>query len=134
MNALDGPPRVSVVIPVKNGERYLAEAIESIRGQALPSHEIVVVDDGSTDGTRRIVEREYPECRYHYQETAGPAAARNAGLRLSRGEMIGFLDSDDVFVPRGLAALHTRLDENEHAAIAMGLVQGDPRADLRAAR
>ena len=80
MNALDGPPRVSVVIPVKNGERYLAEAIESIRGQALPSLEIVVVDDGSTDGTRRIVERAYPACRYHYQETAGPAAARNMRL------------------------------------------------------
>ena len=121
--AVDGLPRVSVVIPVKNGERYLAEAIESIRGQEIPSLEIVVVDDGSTDATRQIVERDYPECRYHYQDTAGPAAARNTGLRLSGGELIGFLDADDVFVPGGLAALHARLGENRDAAIAMGLVQ-----------
>ena len=120
---MDGRPRVSVVIPVKNGERYLADAIASVRRQALPSLEIVVVDDGSTDGTRRIVERDFPECRYRYQETAGPGPARNAGLAMSRGELIGFLDADDVFTDRGLSALCARLDGNEQAAIAMGTVQ-----------
>ena len=123
MKRVDDPPRVSVVIPVKNGERYLAEAIGSVRRQALPSLEIVVVDDGSTDGTRRIVEGDFPECRYRYQDTAGPGPARNAGLAMTRGELIGFLDADDVFVDRGLATLAARLEANERAAIAMGLVQ-----------
>jgi len=116
-------PRVSVVIPVYNGERFIAEAIQSIRRQALDSLEIIVVDDGSTDATKRIVEREWPDCRYLVTDRAGPAAARNAGVLAARGELVGFLDADDVFAKRGLASLHAALGGAGQSDIAMGMVR-----------
>lgn len=89
---------VSVVVPVYNGERYLAEALESVRQQGDTSIEILVIDDGSTDATPDIV-RNWAGVRYVRQENRGPAAARNAGIALAQSDLIAFLDADDLWAP-----------------------------------
>lgn len=85
----------SAIIPTYNRQRLLRDAIESAMRQSCPGLEIIVVDDGSTDGTADMVAREFPRVRYLRQENQGPAAARNLGIAASRGEFIAFLDSDD---------------------------------------
>ena len=98
-------PRVSVVIPVYNMERFVAEAIDSALAQSLPPRdvEVVVVDDGSTDGSRRVIDRYGERVRVVAQRNRGLAAARNAGIHASRGTFLGFLDADDRFHPEKLA-------------------------------
>jgi glycosyltransferase involved in cell wall biosynthesis len=90
---------VSVVIPTYNRARYIAETLESVLAQAYAPVEVVVVDDGSTDDTRAVVERYVPAVTYVWQENAERGAARNRGLALARGEFVAFLDSDDVWLP-----------------------------------
>jgi glycosyltransferase involved in cell wall biosynthesis len=96
-----GGMRVSVVLPVYNGERYLREAIESVYAQTVRPREVVVVNDGSTDGTAVLLD----ELSESYLLTvvtrhrAGQAAARNAGVAAASGELIAFLDHDDVWHP-----------------------------------
>lgn len=101
----DGAPAgaalVSVVIPCYNQAHFLPEAIESVLAQTHPHHEIVVVDDGSTDNTQEIVSR-YPGCRCVRQPNAGLAAARNTGIRRSNGDYLVFLDADDRLLPGAL--------------------------------
>ncbi len=97
-------PRVSVIIPVFNGERFLARAIESALAQTSPPAEVIVVDDGSTDATPRIVEA--LPVAYLRQENQGPAAARNNGCAVASGDYLAFLDCDDVWLP---AKLETQL-------------------------
>ena len=120
---MGGRPRVSIVVPVYNGERFIAEAIASIRRQGIDSLEIVVVDDGSTDGTTRLLARDFPECRCLSQPRAGPAAARNAGIAAAHGSLIGFLDSDDTFAEHGLTRLDAALAAAPNADMAMGMVR-----------
>jgi glycosyltransferase involved in cell wall biosynthesis len=103
---------ISAVIPVFNGEAYLAEAIESVLGQTLPPGEILVVDDGSSDGTARVVERYYPRVIYRRQVNQGPGAARNLGIRESKGDFIAFLDADDLWLPERLEMQKNALDED----------------------
>ena len=93
------PDRVSLVIPVCNGERYLAEAVASALAQTAPHREIIVVDDGSLDGTPEIIRSFGTRLRAVGQENAGVSAARNHGIRLARGEWIAFLDADDRLHP-----------------------------------
>jgi glycosyltransferase involved in cell wall biosynthesis len=95
-------PLVSVVIPVHDGERFLAEAIDSVLAQGYPRREVIVVDDGSTDGSAPIA-RARP-VRYRRQPNRGVAAARNAGLAVAEGELIAFLDQDDMWLPGKLEA------------------------------
>jgi glycosyltransferase involved in cell wall biosynthesis len=99
-------PAVSVVIPVFNAERYIADALESIRRQTLSDVEVIVVDDGSTDNTVREAERFSGSLGLTVmrQKNAGPAAARNAGIRRAQGRHCAFLDADDVMLPERLAA------------------------------
>jgi glycosyltransferase involved in cell wall biosynthesis len=92
------PPLVSVVVPVHNGERFLAETIESLLGQDHPAIEIVAVDDGSTDASAAILGR-FAEVVVITQENQGVAAARNAGLTRARGEFLAFCDQDDLHLP-----------------------------------
>ena len=88
-------PFVSVIIPAYNGEAYLAEAVESTQRQNYHPLEIIIVDDGSTDGTAQIATSFKGEVRYMYQpNSGGPAAGRNRGLKMARGEVIAFLDQD----------------------------------------
>jgi glycosyltransferase involved in cell wall biosynthesis len=92
-------PFLTVIIPVFNAERHIASAIRSILSQEYPFLEILAVDDGSTDGSAEILQS-FPEVVYYYQKNQGPAAARNYGIQLAKGEFILFLDSDDLF-PEG---------------------------------
>lgn len=94
---------VSVVIPAFNAERFLAEAIRSALNQLLPPLEVIVVDDGSTDGTGEIARSFGEPVRCIRRENAGPSAARNRGIREARGEFIAFLDADDRWLPGHLA-------------------------------
>jgi glycosyltransferase involved in cell wall biosynthesis len=107
-------PLVSCIVPVWNGERYLAEALESIFSQTYPHIEIVVVDDGSTDGTPAILSSYSDRILTIRQTQAGPAVARNLGIEKAKGVFIAFLDSDDLWEPRKtelqLARFHQRDD------------------------
>jgi glycosyltransferase involved in cell wall biosynthesis len=94
--------KVSIVIPCYNCEDYIEEAIESALSQDCADKEIIVVDDGSSDGSSRRVER-FPEVRKLSQANAGVSAARNAGLAASAGEFIVFLDADDRLLPGALS-------------------------------
>lgn len=92
-------PSISVVIPAYNSARFLPEAVASVLAQNQPVHEIVIVDDGSTDDTPRIAPLLAPNIVYIRQPNAGPSAARNRGIGEARGEYIAFLDADDQWVP-----------------------------------
>jgi len=97
-----GDPLVSCIVPTYNTERYIEEALDSILAQTYRPLELVVIDDGSTDGTKVRVEKYGTQVRYSWMANSGPAAARNAGLREARGQMIAFLDSDDLWHPEKL--------------------------------
>ena len=105
---------VSVVIPTFDRLVLLRRALESVVGQTRPAEEILVIDDGSTDGTTDAIEAEYPEVVCHRQENRGVSSARNRGVALATGDWIAFLDSDDEWLPtkleRQLAALEGRPD------------------------
>lgn len=96
------PPEISIIIPVYNGEKYLAETLQSILSQTFSSYEIIIVDDGSTDGTRSVLRNFEPKIRFFSQAHAGISAARNRGLAEARGKWIAFLDADDLFMPEKL--------------------------------
>ncbi|NJO41909.1 MAG: glycosyltransferase [Cyanobacteria bacterium CRU_2_1] len=97
-------PRISVVIPTYNCDRYLAEAIDSVLCQTYPAYEVIVVDDGSTDRTQIILQEYGNRIRSVRQYNQGVAVARNHGMLLAQGEWIAFLDADDVFLPDKLEA------------------------------
>jgi glycosyltransferase involved in cell wall biosynthesis len=88
-------PKVSVIIPTYNREKYIGKAVESVLKQSYTDSEIIVIDDGSTDQTGLSLRRFGAEIRYYYQTNAGAGAARNEGIERSRGEWLAFLDSDD---------------------------------------
>jgi cellulose synthase/poly-beta-1,6-N-acetylglucosamine synthase-like glycosyltransferase len=86
---------VSVILPAYNCESYIGAAVESVLKQSYPKLELIVVDDGSTDGTLRALEPYWRHLRIIQQENAGAAAARNTGIRAATGEYLAFLDADD---------------------------------------
>jgi glycosyltransferase involved in cell wall biosynthesis len=116
-------PLVSAIIPVYNGERFLAEAVESILRQPHRVLEIIVVDDGSTDATPEIAARLDPPVRCVRQPNSGPPAARNHGLRQVRGEFVGFLDVDDLWAPDKLEIQLPRLTGVPGADVVVGRTQ-----------
>jgi glycosyltransferase involved in cell wall biosynthesis len=93
-------PRLTVIIPVYNGEQFLPEAIASVGAQGYPEVELIVVDDGSTDSSPAIIDRLGDRARVIRQENAGPAAARNRAMEIATGELISFIDVDDLW-PEG---------------------------------
>ena len=95
-------PLVSIVIPAYNCAAFIDEALQSIYQQTYSHWEIIVVDDGSTDATSSVLAPHLKRIRYVAQENKGTAAARNAGLRRARGDLIAFLDNDDVWLPEKL--------------------------------
>lgn len=100
---MQSQPLVSVIIPVYNCECYLAQAIESVLAQTYQPIELIVVDDGSTDGSAEVAQQFTPHVRYHRQANSGTAVARNRGVTLARGSFLAFLDADDVWVADKLA-------------------------------
>jgi glycosyltransferase involved in cell wall biosynthesis len=94
-----GKPSVSAVITTFNRAEMVVEAVESVLAQTYADLEVLVIDDGSSDGTRIALERLSDRVRYYWQENAGPSSARNRGIELARGDFIAFLDSDDLWMP-----------------------------------
>lgn len=101
---------ISVIIPVYNGERFLREALTSVAEQTVGVAEIVVVDDGSTDGSAAIAES-FPGVTLIRQDNRGVSAARNSGLVAISGSLVAFLDADDVWLPAKLGRQIETLDE-----------------------
>jgi glycosyltransferase involved in cell wall biosynthesis len=124
-------PEVSVVIPAYNAAKFIAMAIDSALAQSYKPSEIIVVDDGSQDNTRSIVEQYENKVRYFHQTNAGPAAARNMGVREARGEWIAFLDSDDYWDRDHLKLLlkHAQ-DHPEAVLIYCGKIWVDEEGNL----
>lgn len=125
------PKLVSVIIPVYNGELYLAEALDSVFAQGYRPIEVIVVDDGSTDNTAAVAKR-YNQVHYLHQANQGPAVARNTGLSHCKGDLISFLDADDLWVPGKLSMQVTYLEVNPEAGCVIGkmknfLQEGIPR-------
>jgi glycosyltransferase involved in cell wall biosynthesis len=118
----DHSPLVSVIIPVYNSERYLAETIESVVAQSYSPVEIIAVDDGSTDGSATVVKR-FPAVRYYFQPNSGIGAARNRGIELARGTFLAFLDADDVWVKDKLALQMASFRGDSALDIVFGYVQ-----------
>jgi glycosyltransferase involved in cell wall biosynthesis len=93
---------VSILIPCYNAERYVGEAIESALGQTYPNVEVIVIDDGSTDGSLEVIRSFGERIRWETGPNRGGSAARNRGIELARGELVQFLDADDLLHPAKL--------------------------------
>lgn len=115
-----GEPLVSVILPVWNREAWIERAVASVQSQTYPRVELLVVDDGSTDGTSRVLDAFGRSLTVLRQAHRGPYAARNLGLRHAAGELIAFIDSDDAWYPRRLERQLPLLRDPE-----VGLVFGD---------
>jgi glycosyltransferase involved in cell wall biosynthesis len=114
---------VSIIIPAYNCERFISETIESVIDQTFRNFEVLIVDDGSTDGLKRIVDEfatRDTRIKYMYQKNRGVSSARNFGFRESHGKFIAFLDSDDVWLPENLELKVNRFDRDN-----VGLVHSD---------
>jgi glycosyltransferase involved in cell wall biosynthesis len=119
------PPNalVSTIIPVHNGAAFLVEALNSVLRQPYQPLEIIVVDDGSVDGTAAIAAQFRRDVRYVYQVNRGPAAARNAGIHLAAGDYFAFLDVDDLWTRNRLSPLVDVLLAHPGVDIVQGLIQ-----------
>ncbi|HET7845419.1 MAG TPA: glycosyltransferase [Xanthomonadales bacterium] len=129
------PPRVSVLMPVYNGERWIREALDSALAQTFRDFEIVVFDDGSTDSSRAIA-LEYQAAnpgrvRVFWQDNQGLARVRNATLRVARGDLLAFLDCDDVWLPHHLATAVACFDrEADLAMVHANIVRIGPSGEV----
>ncbi len=128
-------PKVSVIIPTYNRAHFIAEAIQSVLDQTFTDFEIIVVDDGSTDNTKNVVDGfKDPRIKYIYQENRGVANARNTSIKASSGEHIAFLDSDDMWLPENLELKVKLLDACPDAALVSSdyyIFDSDTGATLR---
>jgi hypothetical protein len=124
------PPTVSVIIPTYQRRELVEQAVASVMAQTYRDFELIVIDDGSTDGTREALPA-LPgvdgRLRYHWQPNRGVAAARNAGLRLARGPIVTFLDSDNLWRPNHLETVTRALERHPEAVLAFSR----PRARRR---
>ncbi len=119
-------PKVSVIIPAYNAEKYIAETLDSVVNQTYSDFEVIIVDDGSKDGTVSIIKQyqgKYPEkIRLIQKENGGPASARNVGIKVATGEYIAFIDADDLWLPR---KLEKQISFFESQPTQVGLVYTD---------
>ena len=109
---------VTVIVAAYNGEKFLRQALESVFRQDYDPYEVVFVDDGSVDGTAEIA-RSFP-VRYVHQENQGLPAARNAALRVARGELVAFADDDDLLPPSKLSVQARFLSEHAEIGCVLG--------------
>ena len=116
-------PLISCIVPVYNGERFVAEALESILAQTYRPIEVIVADDESTDGTAAVLDRYRDRVRILTQPTAGPAATRNLGLRAARGEFVAFLDADDLWRQEKLSRQMARFRARPELEVSVTHVQ-----------
>ena len=115
-------PLVSIIVPCFNAERYIGEAIESALGQTYPHSEVIVVDDGSSDRSREVVESFPSRVRLEKIPHCGAPVARNRGLELAKGEFVKFLDADDVLLPNAVEGQLSDIGSLPRHAIPYGLV------------
>lgn len=114
-------PKVSVIIGSYNAEKYIEETIRSVLNQTYKDYELIVIDDGSSDNTVKIIEQLLsPPHKLVAQKNAGEAAARNHGLKIANGEYIAFLDHDDLFHPKKLEKTVDFLDNNSEYGMVYG--------------
>lgn len=113
--------KITALIPTYNCERYIRDAVDSVLAQTYPVHEVIVVDDGSTDNTEQVLRSYAGRIRYIRQANAGPPAARNTGIAQATGDLIALLDSDDLWVSRKLELQMNYLQQHP----ASGLVYTD---------
>lgn len=113
------PPLISVIIPCYQQAHFLAEAIDSVLAQTHPRHEVIVVDDGSSDGAGEIVKR-YPMVRYLRQDNLGVSSARNRGMAVCGGDYVVFLDADDRLLPNALEVGLEYFQAHPEAALVFG--------------
>lgn len=116
-------PFVSVIIPAYNCERFIVEAVESVKRQNHRPLEIIIVDDGSTDGTSAHVKNLGEDIRYVHQSNRGPAAARNKGIDMANGEVIAFLDADDYWPEHKIEIQLARMDRDPRVEVVLGRIQ-----------
>ena len=115
-------PRVAIVVPTFNRRRLVLEAVESVLAQTLSDFELIVVDDGSTDGTGDEIAQRYadePRLRYVHKENGGTASARNRGLDEVRAPLTAFLDSDDLWAPEYLETQLAALEAHPEADLVL---------------
>ncbi len=110
--------KVSIIIPTYNMAKYLPQAIDSIFAQTYENYEVIVIDDGSTDNTKQILNKYKDKIKYIYQKNKGLACARNLGVKNSKGTYIALLDADDAWLPNKLSEEVPILDNN----LQIGLV------------
>jgi glycosyltransferase involved in cell wall biosynthesis len=113
---------VSVIVPVYNGELYLGSALQSIMEQDYHPLEVIVVDDGSVDGSREVA-KSFKEVRYIYQTNQGQAQALNVGAEAARGEFLAFMDADDLWAPNKLAVQAGYLMEHPECGFTISRIQ-----------
>lgn len=124
------PMSITAIIPVHNGERYLAETIRSVLDQTLPPDEIVVVDDGSTDVSAALAQSFGAPVLLLSQANLGPAAARNLGVQHARGDLLAFLDADDLWLPNKLTRQAQVLQDNPTCEAVFGRMENFISPDL----
>jgi glycosyltransferase involved in cell wall biosynthesis len=122
---------ISVVIPAYNAEHYIAEAIESILRQDYDPLEILVVDDGSTDATKSVVNH-YSSVMYYFQEHAGIGSALNRGIRETKGEFLSFLDADDIWTQGKLTKQMGVFDTHHDVECVFGHIESFLSPELSA--
>ncbi len=115
--------KISVIIPAYNSAGYLSEAIESVLQQTVPPQEIIVIDDGSTDDTESVAKQFKNKVHYVYQEHAGVAVARNKGLQKSKGDLITFIDADDIWLKDKIELQLHLFQQNPEAEMIIGFLQ-----------
>ena len=122
-------PLVSILTPAYNAGQFISYAIDSVINQSYQKWELLVIDDGSTDNTGEIVngfQKTEKRIKYLKQQNSGTGAARNLGLRHASGELVGFLDSDDVWLPNKLEVqVSAILDKKGHLVLSAGYFTGD---------
>ena len=123
-------PLVSVVIPNYNYARYLRQAIDSVLGQTYPKVEAIVIDDGSSDQSESVLRTYGDRIRWFRQQRQGVSAARNRGIQESRGELIAFLDADDLWQPEKLAKQAASLQRPSVGMVCCGLQFISPDGQL----
>lgn len=114
---------ISVIIPAYNASKYLAEAIESVLAQTYTRYEMIIIDDGSTDETHKVVEKYKGKVRYFYQANQGIGAARNKGVINAEGQYLAFLDADDYWTSDKLEKQKAILDKDQNKQMVFGFVQ-----------
>jgi glycosyltransferase involved in cell wall biosynthesis len=116
-------PLISTIIPVYNCELYLAEALKSVLAQTYGPVEIIVVDDGSTDGSAKVAQDFSASVGYFRQPNSGAGAARNCGVALSKGEFLAFLDADDIWAVEKLSLQMAVFQDNPGVDFVFGHVK-----------